>query len=312
MNARGLAALARLARGFKARWAVPPGGLAALLFCTAVLAAGSCADFLKALAIKESSMDAAAQNQFGYVGYFQMGELALIDAGYYKRDGTGKNDWAGQWTGKDGITSLAQFKASQQAQINAVTAYHQRVWAYIQNRGLDKFIGQTVGGVEITRSGLIGGAHLVGVGNLATFLNSAGKVVPRDGNNTPVSEYVGKFGGYELTGAGQNCSAMLSGAPTGGVPYTPPPPGSTTGYTTGVPGSGMSLEEAFWSNTGIGVSDLDKALKMMVAAVLLAIAAWAVSGAWTQYTRGRSTWPELLHDNKRLLILVMAVLVMLI
>jgi len=41
--------------------------------------------------------------------FYQMGEAALIDAGYYKADGTKTNDWTGQWTGKNGIYSKQDF-----------------------------------------------------------------------------------------------------------------------------------------------------------------------------------------------------------
>lgn len=80
----------------------------------ALAAAGTYADFLKAVAQRESSMNPNAHNPYGYVGLFQMGEAALIDAGYYKSDGSGKNDWTGAWTGKNGVTSLDAFKSDPQ------------------------------------------------------------------------------------------------------------------------------------------------------------------------------------------------------
>jgi hypothetical protein len=64
-------------------------------------------DFLRALGDRESSMNQYAINQYGYAGLFQMGSLALQDAGYKTA--------TGGWTGKDGITSQAQFLADAQA-----------------------------------------------------------------------------------------------------------------------------------------------------------------------------------------------------
>ena len=47
-------------------------------------------DFLNALGIRESGGDYTKQNTIGYVGKYQMGEAALIDTGYYKKDSTKK------------------------------------------------------------------------------------------------------------------------------------------------------------------------------------------------------------------------------
>lgn len=45
-------------------------------------------DFFEALGQKESSGNYASINKkHGYLGKYQMGEAALIDSGYYKRDG---------------------------------------------------------------------------------------------------------------------------------------------------------------------------------------------------------------------------------
>lgn len=49
-----------------------------------------------------------AQNKFGYLGKYQMGEMALIDAGYAKYDGNSKDNNI-SWTGKDGVNSILIF-----------------------------------------------------------------------------------------------------------------------------------------------------------------------------------------------------------
>ncbi|MBY0366642.1 MAG: DUF3262 family protein [Burkholderiales bacterium] len=277
-----------------------------------VLAAGTCADFLNALAQRESGMNASVVNPYGYVGLFQMGEAALIDAGYYRPDGTGANDWRGGWTGKGGITSLSDFKSNPQAQIAAVTAYEAKQWSYIQSKGLDQYIGQTIGGVEITRSGLIAGAHLVGVGNLGKFLWSNGATVPVDGNRVPISQYIAQFGGYQLTGAGNNCSSMLSGTPTGGVPIVAPPTGGNGPvYAPGVPADSRSPEQAFYGSTGVGQSDVAMTIKLIVAALLMVIVAHGVLSNWHIFSRGRMPWAGFKHNNTRLFVMATMVFVLL-
>ena len=69
-----------------------------------------------------------------------MGELALIDAGFYKKDGTTKNDWRGEWTQKAkdmGIDSIDDFLESADGQDLAVQAYWQKAWGYIRAAGLE-------------------------------------------------------------------------------------------------------------------------------------------------------------------------------
>ena len=51
---------------------------------------------------------------------------------------------------------------------------------------------------SITLSGLLAGSHLVGAGAVKEFLDSSGKIVPKDGNDVPVTEYMKKFGVYHI------------------------------------------------------------------------------------------------------------------
>ena len=159
-------------------------------------------DYLAALARRESGGQPdpyRAVNRAGYLGKYQMGELALIDAGFYKRDGTNSNDFRGEWTGKHGVHSKEDFLNSPQAQEAAVHAYNRAQWRYIRNEKLDTHIGKQYGdGPMLTASGLLAGAHLVGVGNLQKYLESEGKTVPRDGNKVPITRYMQDMAGYEV------------------------------------------------------------------------------------------------------------------
>lgn len=201
----------------------------ALLAAITAMAADGYATYLRDLAWRESRHGLTAQNG-SHIGLFQMGTAALIDAGYLTRDG--------RWTGKNGAISRAAFLASPQIQTQAIHDYNQLQWAWIQRNGLDRYIGQTVDGVPVTASGLLGGAHLVGRAGLACYL--AGRFcdapgvtlrngVPIDGLGTTVSEYLGKFGGHDL--------GLSSGAPPA-VGYSPgyrPTYGSITGAAAGNP-----------------------------------------------------------------------------
>ena len=56
-------------------------------------------------------------------------------------------------------------------------------------------IGEVIKGVPITLSGLIAGAHLKGIGGINQFLEGKDNV---DALGTKISEYIYKFGDYDL------------------------------------------------------------------------------------------------------------------
>ena len=120
-------------------------------------------EFYTDLGIRESNGNYKAKNRYGYLGKYQMGESAMIDAGYYKKpSGKYNNDWSGQFTGKDGVYSVEDFLNNKQAQENAQKAFKQAQWRYLQNSGAIKYLGQTINGIKITPAALLGGAHIGG------------------------------------------------------------------------------------------------------------------------------------------------------
>ena len=155
-------------------------------------------DFLEDLAASESSGRYDVVNQIGYLGKYQMGKAALIDAGYYQVDGTKGNKFIDSyWTGKDGVKAKEDFLKNPQAQENAMQGYKKAQWEQILIRNLDRFIGQDAYGVHITISGLLAGAHLKGTGakGLSGFLRKG--INSSDGNGTTIKSYIEKFAGYE-------------------------------------------------------------------------------------------------------------------
>lgn len=185
--------------------------------------------FKEALGARESSGNYQAVNRLGYLGKYQFGSMALIDIGYKTRDGN--------WTGKNGINSQEDFLNSPQVQESAMEE-----WAVILNRdvelaGLERFIGQQIGDdCVVTRSGMLAGRHLLGIGNsnrpgLRAYLESNGAIDPMDGNpgdshRTPISEYVCRFSNYQTPFDGTVAGQCGQNGP-------PPPP-------TGEPGPGRS------------------------------------------------------------------------
>lgn len=279
----------------------------ALLFACAV-AVAAYIDFLQALASAESSNKAGTVNRLGYAGLFQMGEMALQDAGYYRGDRSrGVNDWAGSWSGRDGINGLNDFLANPQAQVNAITRYHQIIENYISAQGLRQYIGTTINGVLITESGMVAGAHLVGMGNLRDWLRSGGTYIPRDGNKVPITSYAARFAGYAIT-ANPPTYWGPGGSPVVGYPT------SGTGASSWLPGPAAANTvyadpaAAFYGTTGRNMAEVRLVAGSILATLLILWAAWSTFGSYNAWMRRRvSNYWTLQRDALGLGILLLVV-----
>jgi hypothetical protein len=60
------------------------------------------------------------------------------------------------------------------------------------------FVGDTIKGILVTRSGMIAASHLGGAGSLKKFLNTKGAIDHHDAFGTAISDYLKKFCSYEL------------------------------------------------------------------------------------------------------------------
>ena len=157
-------------------------------------------DFLNDLGTRESGGNYKAFNKYGYAGKYQMGEMALVDAGYYyKPSKKYNNDWSGIFTGKDNIKTINDFLNSPVAQENAQMVYKRKQWIYLKAVGADKYIGKKINGYAITQSGLLAGAHLKGAGCVIKYLKSDGKIIEKDAFGTSVESYIKMFAGYDVS-----------------------------------------------------------------------------------------------------------------
>ena len=171
-------------------------GIACALFVFLLLVpgqerSGGYDDFLDALGFRESTDNYALVNRYGYMGRYQMGGLALEEAGF--RDADGWTELAHSY----GIYDQTDFLNCPEGQDAAVKAYHEVVCSYIRYYGLDFYIGTEYCGVEVTRSGLLASCHLVGIGSMMLALSSGEPAY--DGNHTPASEYMELFAGYNIS-----------------------------------------------------------------------------------------------------------------
>lgn len=266
-------------------------------------------DYLAALAQRESSMKPSVINGYGYVGLFQMGEAALQDIGVYAGDNTTANDWKGQWSGKYGATSRTAFLSDPDAQIKAETAYLNLVWNnYLAPQGAADYIGQTIGGVTVTQSGLMAAAHLVGANKVLAWLQSGGTVLPADGNGTTVLNYMQSFGGYSVNNnQAPTYNALLAATPSGGAGVPAVSTGSVTqaptAYSTGtVLGNPIATPtyatpaEGFAGASGHQTTDVRTLITLIIGALILLWFGNTLISSWSGYANGTATLPDL-HAN---------------
>ena len=170
------------------------GGIV-LLLCLALLLipeSKGYGQFLDALGFRESTDDYTKVNSYGYMGRYQMGGMALEEAGFKNEDG----EWT-ELANSYGIYSKEDFLNSPDGQEQAIRAYHRKVCKYIRYYELEKYIGTTYCGVKVTRSGLLAACHLVGIGTMQKALQRDKPVY--DGFGTPATEYLELFGGYNIS-----------------------------------------------------------------------------------------------------------------
>lgn len=165
-----------------------------LLFCLfrAHLGKQDYHDFLDALAVAESSDQYDAENRYGYLGRYQMGELALREADFL--------DENGNWTAvakSYGIASKGDFLNSPEGQDAAILACHKRLWGYILHYGLNDYVGMTYQGVLVTDSGLLAACHLIGAKAMEQALKNDEPAY--DANRMSAGEYMERFADYDIS-----------------------------------------------------------------------------------------------------------------
>lgn len=124
-------------------------------------------DFLYKLAKRESSLNPNAQTPSGtYKGLYQFSKKSLSDIGM----------------------NMGRYKSDINAQHEAALKY-----GYLNLKRLSRFtnlIGSKINGTKVTKEGMMAASHLGGTKNVIKYLQSNGKADFKDGNGTPVSEYM--------------------------------------------------------------------------------------------------------------------------
>jgi hypothetical protein len=138
--------------------------------------------FINDLGHRESGNNWLCVNRIGCFGEWQFAESTLKYLGYRK-------------------ITLRKFKSNpdifpRELQVRALNTLIKVNLSYLTD--YEHFIGDTIKGVVISKSGMIAASHLGGAGSLKKFLNSNGRINKKDIFGTSIYDYLKKFGEYDL------------------------------------------------------------------------------------------------------------------
>jgi hypothetical protein len=153
---------------------------------TPSLSASQLASYKAAVGQSESGNNPQQpNNKQGFVGQYQMGQAALIDAGYLTPGvGSSTDPMSWQWTGQNGINSLSDWLANPNLQNSAMDSYTQANYATLVNKGV---ITQNTSPEVV--GGLLAAAHIAGGQGAANWANSNGAYNPSDAFGTTPTKY---------------------------------------------------------------------------------------------------------------------------
>lgn len=135
--------------------------------------------FNNSLARTESGGRYDVVNSEGYGGKYQFGQARLDD--FNSANGTNY--------------TVAELVKNPSLQENVQNWHVADIDKFVSQNGLDRFIGQDVGGITLTKDSLRAMAHLGGKGGMMKYLQSGGSYNPSDSNGTSLSDYAGTHRG---------------------------------------------------------------------------------------------------------------------
>jgi hypothetical protein len=123
-----------------------------------------------------------------YVGKYQFGNMAFKDIKSKVRVHNFAKD-PSIWTEEQQDKDIMQLIKNNKHYLRKKSTF----------KGYQHYLGKTINGVEITESGVMAAAHLIGNSGVKKFLRSNGEKDPADGNGTTCSKYMKIFSHYQLS-----------------------------------------------------------------------------------------------------------------
>lgn len=134
-------------------------------------------DYFLIIAQKESNNNYKAINQYGYLGKYQFGKIALKHIGF---DPIQAKDFK--------QNPDKYFPEHLQDKAMYLFTFENKKFL---SKEIKKFVGKKINGITITENGLLAAAHLGGAGNVKKWLYSG--IDFQDGNGTRITQYIKMF-----------------------------------------------------------------------------------------------------------------------
>jgi len=150
--------------------------------------------FRKAMAMRESSCNYSAVNQFGYLGAYQFGMARLCDLGYTERI-QGKKGWSNKCFKWKEPHDDHTFLHSHKWQDQVFDKHVKNLMSQIKRHSI-QYINTEIDDLFVTWSGAVAGCHLVGHGGFRQWCQGKDKA---DGNGVHIEAYIELFNGYDLS-----------------------------------------------------------------------------------------------------------------
>jgi hypothetical protein len=137
--------------------------------------------FVSQMSLRESANDWKVINKSGHMGLFQFSKATLKRLGY----------------------NITPERFRKNPAIFPAEIQYQAFCELLELNEIDlqpcfKYIGSTIAGIEVTKSGLLAGTHLGGLEAVKLFLITGGRIDREDCNGTKISDYVREFGRYKI------------------------------------------------------------------------------------------------------------------
>lgn len=133
-------------------------------------------------------------NRFGYMGKYQLGELALRDVGYSEKF-IRKIKNSIKTVKGERVVNIKVFTPHKQKE--AIKKYLDKHENHYLKDEIEKYVGRKINGVKITKAGILS-ASFLGFKKVREYLKSNGSKIPTDGNGHSIEDRMEVFSNYEL------------------------------------------------------------------------------------------------------------------
>jgi len=153
--------------------------------------------FLEAMGFAESSNNYGAVNTYGFIGNYQFGNGALVEAKVCKNRKEAKKFSQRFIDTPDSLRTNVWSKLEQDKAMLNYMAYNQKKLKKHIKEYSNTFLITDTDTIYVTESGILASAHLAGFGNVKKFFDNKDHKFA-DAYGTTIQKYLNRFRGYRV------------------------------------------------------------------------------------------------------------------